>query len=221
MSRRGEPRVRPLERLLVRAAWVFGVLSGLTGAIVFAGWMLLGPAALQEWSGPISMKTNAALAMLLAGAGLVLLIPEQATGGRRGAGRMCAAVVLALGALTFSEHVFGWKLGIDQLLATEPPGAAGVTSPNRMGPPASFSFLLLGPALLLLGRQSKLAGRAALHQSLALVRDPGGVAANTRLSVRRERALWRRAMDRLRVADGCGRSWPWGWECCALGRERG
>ena len=169
MSRRGEPRVRPLERLLVRAAWVFGALSGLTGAIVFAGWMLLGPAALQEWSGPISMKTNAALAMLLAGAGLVLLIPEQATGGRRGAGRMCAAVVLALGALTFSEHVFGWKLGIDQLLATEPPGAAGVTSPNRMGPPASFSFLLLGPALLLLGRQSKLAGRAALHQSLALV----------------------------------------------------
>ena len=65
--------------------------------------------------------------------------------------------------------MIGWNLGIDQLLATEPPGAAGVISPNRMGPPASLSFALLGPALLLLSRQGKRAGRRALDQSLALV----------------------------------------------------
>ena len=137
--------------------------------MVFAGWMLLGPAVLREWSGAIYMKTNAALGLLLAGAGLVLLIPAEAGPGRRWAGRACAAVVLLLGALTFSEHLIGWNLGIDQLLATEPPGAAGVTSPNRMGPPASLSFLLLGPALLLLSRQGRRAGRRALDQSLALV----------------------------------------------------
>ncbi len=78
-------------------------------------------------------------------------------------------MVLLLGALTFSEHLIGWNLGIDQLLATEPPGAAGAISPNRMGPLTSLTFFLLGPALLLLGRQGRHAGRRALDQSLALL----------------------------------------------------
>ena len=144
------------------------MLAALAGAMVFAGWMLLGPEVLREWTGPVYMKTNTALALLLAGVGLVLLIPEQIGARRRWAGRACAMVVLLLGTLTFSENLVGWNLGIDQLLATEPPGAAGVTGPNRIGMPASFSFVLLGPALLLLSRQSS-RGRRPLQQPFALV----------------------------------------------------
>jgi PAS domain S-box-containing protein len=145
-----------------------GVLSGLIGAIVFAGWML-GIAPLRDVTGVVTMKTNTALATLLAGVALVLLIPERAGPGRRWAGRVCAVVVMLLGMLTFSEHLIGWNLGIDQMLVTEPPGAAGVTSSNRMGPPASLCFLLLGPALLLLSRQRRPAERMVVHQPLALV----------------------------------------------------
>ena len=54
---------------------------------------------------------------------------------------------MLLGALTLSEHLFGWNLGIDQLLATEVPGVARTASPNRMGPPASLSMTLLGLAV--------------------------------------------------------------------------
>ena len=159
---------RPLHRWLVHVARCLGVLSGLIGAAVFAGWML-GVSPVYDATSVITMKTNTALATLFAGAALVLLIPEQVGLGRRWVGRICAAVVLILGALTFCEHLLGWDLRIDQLLATELPGAAGVTSPNRMGPPASLSFLLLGSALLFLSCRWTRAERATLHQSLALI----------------------------------------------------
>ena len=55
----------------------------------------------------------------------------------------------AIGALTLSEHLVGWNLGIDELLASEPAGALATMSPNRMGPPASTSNVLLGVALCL------------------------------------------------------------------------
>jgi len=160
---------RPLRRWLVHVARGVGVLVALTGAMVFAGWMLGIAPLCNLTGGAIVMKTNAALGLLLAGAGLILLTPEEAGRGRRWAGRACGAMVLLLGALTFSEHLLGWNLGIDQLLATESPGAAGAMSPNRMGPLTAVDFCLLGPALLLLGRQGRRAGRRALDQSLALL----------------------------------------------------
>jgi PAS domain S-box-containing protein len=61
-----------------------------------------------------------------------------------------ASVAIAVGGLTFVEHLSGKDFGIDQLLFHEPPGAAATASPGRMGPPASASFLLSGLALLLL-----------------------------------------------------------------------
>jgi two-component sensor histidine kinase len=159
---------RPLHQWLVHVARGLGILAALAGATVFAGWML-GIAPLRDLSGAIIMKTNTALGLLLAGTGLVLLIPAQTGRGRRWAGRICATIVLLFGALTFSEHLLGWNLGIDQLLASEAPGAAGAVSPNRMGPLTCLTFFLLGPALLLLGRQEKRAGRRALDQSFALL----------------------------------------------------
>jgi hypothetical protein len=64
--------------------------------------------------------------------------------------RVAGALALALGGATLSQHLAGWDLGIDQLLFTEPPGAAATASPNRMGLNASISFVLLGSALALL-----------------------------------------------------------------------
>jgi hypothetical protein len=129
MSCGSEPSGRPVHRSLKRMAWCLGMLSGLIGAIVFIGWML-GIVPLRDLTGVVTMKTNTALATLLAGAALLLFIPAQARPGRRSAGRVCAAIVMLLGMLTFSEHVIGLNLGIDQLLATEPAGA-GATLPLR------------------------------------------------------------------------------------------
>ncbi|GEJ58892.1 hybrid sensor histidine kinase/response regulator [Anaeromyxobacter diazotrophicus] len=133
--------------------WAVASASGaalLLGLFFFGAWFAGLPA---RWSatGAITMKTNAALGVALAGFALLLLGPREAAGGRRWAGTAAAAVVLITGAATLAEHLLQCDLGVDQLLASELPGAAATVSPNRMGPPASASLALLGAGLLALG----------------------------------------------------------------------
>jgi signal transduction histidine kinase/FixJ family two-component response regulator len=64
-------------------------------------------------------------------------------------------LVIALGAVTLSQHLFGWDVGIDQLLFHEAPGSTFTTSPGRMGPPACIAFILLGCAVLLTDRRTR------------------------------------------------------------------
>lgn len=102
----------------------------------------------------ITMKTNMALALLLSGAALLLLEVSNPRPWRRYAGGCAGAAVFLIGALTLYEHLFRQSLGIDQLIFTEPPGAAGILSPNRMGPPGAISLVLIGSALVsLVGRR--------------------------------------------------------------------
>lgn len=130
-----------------------GALVTLVGALVLTGW-LFDIHGLKSVYADITMKANAALSLLLAGASLwALNVGGERTFARR-AGQACAAAVALVGALTLSEHLFGWNLGIDQLLFTEPAGAPATTSPGRMGPPASVCFALSGGALLLHARRS-------------------------------------------------------------------
>ncbi len=76
------------------------------------------------WSaaGMITMKANMALCLGLGG--LALLLGYSTTCERRLAiSGIIALVVLLVGALTLGEHIFNVNLHIDELLATEAPGA--------------------------------------------------------------------------------------------------
>ena len=151
------------------ALWVARAAGGL--AILVGGGHVLAWVSGMMPQVPVStiiMKTNAGLGLLACGVALILLAAPAPDATRRRAARACAGFVLLLGLATLSEHIVGWNLGIDQLLATEPIGAAATTSPNRMGPPASLSFILLGTALLLLTRRRGTGRRPALHEPFAL-----------------------------------------------------
>jgi len=135
----------------------------LIGAWYLSGWMR-GHAATSGLAA-LTMKTNAALCLLLLGAALAIGV----SGGgriRRNLVAGLAAVAALIGGLTLAENLFGWNVGIDQLLATEAPGAAGVVSPNRMGFPAASSFLSCGLAVMALTRPR---ARVAFAQTLALL----------------------------------------------------
>ncbi len=151
-------------RWLMPVAILLGVIAALVGAGHLVAW--LGGYLSQSGLTTITMKTNAALCLTLVGVALMLLVPEEDRWVRRWLVRACAGLSLLLGLLTLVENLSGWNLGIDQLLATETPGAMAVVSPNRMGVPASLSFTLIGLALLILSRRDHRGVRAA--QALAM-----------------------------------------------------
>jgi signal transduction histidine kinase/CheY-like chemotaxis protein len=128
-----------------RAVAVFVIVIGIS---VLIGW-LFDIARLKSIYGVITMKPNAALTLILMGLSLWTLRADQHKGFRI-LGQVCAALAALIGLLTFSEHVVGWNLGIDQVLFAEQPGALATASPGRMGITASSDFIIFGVALLML-----------------------------------------------------------------------
>src|SRR5512140_2031378 len=125
-------------------------LAGTATAMIGIHWIgvwLGGWAAVWAASGAITVKFNMALALVLSGVTL-LLVSRSAREQGRAPGTVLASIVLMIGALTLSEHFFRIDLGIDQLFATEPPGATATVSPNRMGPMGAMDLVLLGAGLL-------------------------------------------------------------------------
>ena len=153
----------PSESFRLTTSWPAFAGGGvaLVGALVLLGWSL-DIDSLKSVYGPITMKTNAAIGLLLCGGSLWSL-----SRGLRTIAACGAVGGAAIGALTLSQHLFGWNLGIDQLLFSEAAGAAATASPNRMGPNASTSLTLAGAALILVCRGTPRAIASA--QRLAIV----------------------------------------------------
>ena len=143
-------RMPSLSSLMSFGIWAGAAVPIVTGIFWLIVWGA-GRAHGLSAAGTIVMKTNMAAAQVVAGAALAMLAGRGVKLGRRWPGLILAGLVLLTGAITLSQYLFGWDAGIDQLLATEPPGAPATTSPNRMGPPGSTSLVLAGCGLLALG----------------------------------------------------------------------
>ena len=97
----------------------------------------------------ITMKTNAAVGLLVTGLSLVLLATRNMPALKVRAARSLALIAFLIGFFTVCENITGWDLHIDQLIATEPAGALATHRANQMGFPASTSLLFAGISLLL------------------------------------------------------------------------
>ncbi len=102
----------------------------------------------------VTMKANTSICLVLAAVSLLLQQEEFTIGTRKTLAQLFAAVTALVGLLTASEYLFGWNLGIDQLLFHESIIEAGQSSPGRMGIPVSLNLLLLGTVLLSLDLKS-------------------------------------------------------------------
>jgi PAS domain S-box-containing protein len=153
-------------RYLSIAAGAYALLGGLASLL---GW-LGGVYRLTDWTGGgITIKANAALAMMAAASALLLAVARPAW---RSSVRALGLFVALLGGLTLLEHATGWNLGIDTLLSDEPSGAAATAAPGRMGPPAAVSFIIIGFSL-----QCLLGGARARFISVALALIVVGISA--------------------------------------------
>ncbi len=128
------------------------------GLLVLIGWMLDVAALTSISPAWVTMKPNTALAFVLAGVALWIVhaTPARSTvetpqsnPSKVRIAHASAAIVALIGLLTLSQYLFGWSLGIDQLLFEEPSGAVGTFVPGRMAPTTALGFLMIGLALLL------------------------------------------------------------------------
>jgi signal transduction histidine kinase/ActR/RegA family two-component response regulator len=117
------------------------------GLLSFMGWAADVPRLTDWWGTGITIKANTAVGITaVAVAVLSAAISRRTLWLVRTLGLFAGT----LGALTLSEHVSGYDLGIDTLLFDELAGVAGTAAPGRMGPPAAASLAALGAALYLL-----------------------------------------------------------------------
>jgi PAS domain S-box-containing protein len=158
-ERMGLPETRPFGSTSSRTvSFAAGAFAAAVGATVLAGWIFDIP-ALKGIVDDITMKPNMAIGLIASGLSL-LWFAQQA----RYLERLGTAVTIlpgVIGGLTMIEHIFGWNLGIDQLLFTEPSGAPATASPGRMGPNGSLNLILASAALLALRRGTHTATTSA------------------------------------------------------------
>src|SRR5260221_1013762 len=140
------PFFRP--KALAGAAPVLSVLVVALGASVLVGWAFDIAVLKSVFPGLATMKANTALGMVLCGGALALLSRRTVAAPIRLWAAATAVMVIALGALSLSEDLFGWELGIDQWLFRDEAGPVKTSSPGRMSPSTAFCFMLAGSALL-------------------------------------------------------------------------
>jgi len=129
---------------------LFSVAVGLAG---LAGWVFQIEILKAVLPGLVTMKANTAACFVLIGFSLWWLgahgKPSRSVS--RWIAKAAAALVSAVGLLSFMEFLGGWNFGIDQLLFVETAqGAVGSIRPGLMSPITALAFVLLGTALLLL-----------------------------------------------------------------------
>jgi PAS domain S-box-containing protein len=126
----------------------------LFGCMVLLGWIFNINVLKTFTLGAFTVKANSAVGFILAGISLWLALSDSADRHIHRLKQACAVLVALIGLLTLTQYIFGWNLGIDQLLFKEPVGAFATSSPGRMGPNTALNFLLIGMGLLFLNKKT-------------------------------------------------------------------
>lgn len=118
---------------------------------VLAGWFFNIPLFRSVLPGIVEMKFNTAICFILSGIALFFLdgsIPHKIK-----IYRISSVVVLVAGLLNLCQFLFGWNLGIDELLWTEGPGEVDTSFPGRMSMNTTINFILFSLIFLLLNKR--------------------------------------------------------------------
>lgn len=138
----------------------------LIAVVALAGWIV----GLEEFRtiGGLAVKANTSIVLLLLG--LALLFAGRERRAYAAAAQVLGALAALIAGATLSQHVFGWDLGIDQLLFRDAASAPATASPGRMAPPVAINLLLAGIAVVFLEAGPR--GARWVAQSIALAISP-------------------------------------------------
>jgi hypothetical protein len=116
------------------------------GTVVLFGWTMDIPALKSILPGLPAIRFNTGLSLLLLGSSLWLLQNEGTSPAKKHLGNTLAGLALLVSLMTLTEYLFGWNLGIDELLIRDldsPPELF----PGRMSPIAVLCSSLSSTAL--------------------------------------------------------------------------
>lgn len=139
---------------LVQEFPVAGALLGiLVGSVVLLGCLIANTQLQALFMGAITVKPNAAAAIVFASVALLLYQSERRQGSRqrKPLASLFAAAVATIGLLTMSEYVFNRDFGIDQLIFHVPQDAYATATPGRMAMVTAFCLSSLGLGQLAFG----------------------------------------------------------------------
>lgn len=141
-----------VRKRMERIALASGVFAALIAALALLAWVGVGGRPRSgSWLAP--MVPNAAIAVLMLGVALVLLV------GRRGrlarwTARSLASVAAVLGLLCLLQYLFPVDFGIDLLLLPEATMGEARPYPGRIEPAAALAIVLLGSSLAVFDMRS-------------------------------------------------------------------
>ncbi|MCC5603031.1 PAS domain S-box protein [Nostoc favosum] len=158
-------RLQDISKILTNSlvAKVASAIAVFVGSLVLVGWCL-GIEVLKRgfFGSPATMKVNTALCFVLCGVSLWLFLRRGEQGSREERtiqnyphsslliSRVCAIAVTTIAALTLCEYLFGWNLGIDELLFRDLSTSIATSHPGRMGVNTALNFMLVSVALQIL-----------------------------------------------------------------------
>lgn len=125
------------------------------GGAALLGWILNVNFLKRIHPALVTMKANTAICLILISSAVLLLRNASRVQWKRRLAQLFAVLVALTGFVTFTEHVSGLNLRIDQLLFIETVEQAGQSFPGRMGVAASIIFPLLSLAVLFVDARSR------------------------------------------------------------------
>jgi len=135
------------------ASKISALLVMLTGGIVLAGWLLNAVILTSGIPGQTPMNPTTAATFVLSGLSLSLLESPNSKRWVRRVGLALAALVGLIGGIKLGEYLFGWNIGLDQVLFGRQLQNLNADLPVRirMAPNTALNFVLFAAALLLSG----------------------------------------------------------------------
>lgn len=135
-------------------SWLATLSVFIFGCVILTGWLLDISNLKGSWAQGINVKANTGICFILTSFSL-LLYKSSSQRLSKAIGQVLGTFAFLVGFLTILEHLTGHNFGIDELFFREDVGGIATASPNRMGPPASICFMLLGSTLTLLHFETK------------------------------------------------------------------
>lgn len=141
--------VHTTRKLYTRLSLAAVITALCIGVSVMLGWLLYKPFLLTLVPGQVSMKCNAALALVLASLAILFRVisPRKKMAGHLAL--LCSWLVILIGAITLCEYIFpGMQFSIDQWLVKDHSQGSLLRPAGRMSLPTAIQFIFFGTCLL-------------------------------------------------------------------------